>query len=158
MKKLLLTIVLLIVVSGCATRYHQKNLFDGYSEQKFEESIYQVSFDASYFTDRDRIEQFIQYHSAEIVIEREESKIVKYIFSLWNRYSEYPTHLRVRRVNRMLFKRGYRFRKGVSFKSHHIHRIINNPFYKGVISIGDLGTRKHQYGNVVSPRLYNLCN
>lgn len=93
-----------------------------------------------------------------IVIEREESKIVKYIFSLWNRYIKYPTHLRVRRVNRMLFKRGYRFRKGVSFKSHHIHRIINNPFYKGDISIGDLGTRKHQYGNVVSPRLYNLCN
>ena len=70
MKKLLFTIVLLIIVSGCATRYHQKNLFGGYSEQKFEESIYQVSFDASYFTDRDMIEQFIQYRSAEIVVEQ----------------------------------------------------------------------------------------
>ena len=35
-----------------------------------EEDIYQIGFDASFFTDRDMIEQFIQYHSAEIVIDK----------------------------------------------------------------------------------------
>ena len=70
MKKLLLAIVLPLIITGCATKYHQKNLFGGYSDQKFEKDVYQVGFDASLFTDKDRIEQFIQYRSAEIVIEQ----------------------------------------------------------------------------------------
>ena len=70
MKKLLLAIVLPLIITGCATKYHEKNLFGGYSDQKFEKDIYQVGFDASLFTDRDMIEQFIQYRSAEIVIEQ----------------------------------------------------------------------------------------
>jgi len=93
-----------------------------------------------------------------IVIDESESVIVKYIFSLWNKYSHLPTNRKVRRITGLLNKRGYRFRKGVSFKSYHIHRIIGNRFYKGELSIGDMDVRKHRYGNVVSCRLFNLCN
>ena len=70
MKKLLIAIVIPYLITGCATTYHQKNIFGGYSDQKFEKDIYQVGFDASLVTDKDMIEQFIQYRSAEIVIEQ----------------------------------------------------------------------------------------
>ena len=70
MKKLLLVMILPYLITGCATTYHQQNLFGGYSDQKFEKDIYQVGFDASFFTDKDMIEQFIQYRSAEIVVEQ----------------------------------------------------------------------------------------
>ena len=72
MKKLLLAIVIPYLITGCATTYHKKNLFGGggYSDQKFEKDIYQVGFDAWLFTDKDMIEQFIQYRSAEIVLEQ----------------------------------------------------------------------------------------
>jgi site-specific DNA recombinase len=92
-----------------------------------------------------------------IVIVESESKIVKYIFQLWNRFSDKPIHLRIRRINKILNDQQYRFGKGVSFKSHHIRRIIKNKFYKGELSIGDMGVNRHCYGNVVSPRLFNLC-
>ena len=70
MKKLIIAILIPYLITGCATTYHQKNLFGGYSDQKFEKDVYQVGFDASLFTNSDVIEQYIQYRSAEIVVEK----------------------------------------------------------------------------------------
>ena len=69
MKKLIIVILIPYLITGCATTYHQKNIFGRYSDQKFEKDVYQVGFDALLVTDKDMIEQFIQYRSAEIVIE-----------------------------------------------------------------------------------------
>jgi len=97
-------------------------------------------------------------YNGTIVIDEFESVIVKYIFYLWNRYSHLEPHIKIRRINKMLKKRGYTFRNNVPFRSYHIRRIINNKFYMGDLSIGDFGTRKHLYGNIISTRLFNLCN
>jgi len=70
MKKLIIVILIPYLITGCATTYHQKNLCGGYSDQKFENDVYHIGFDASVFTDPDDIEQYIQYRSAEIVIEQ----------------------------------------------------------------------------------------
>ena len=70
MKKLLIAIVIPYLITGCATTYHQKNIFGGYSDQKFEKDVYQIGFDALLFTDPDDIELYIQYRSAEIVVEQ----------------------------------------------------------------------------------------
>ena len=75
MKKLLLAIVLPLIITGCATTYNKKNLFGGYSDQKFEKDVYQIGFDKfghhlfPSLDDPDMIEQFIQYRCAEVVIE-----------------------------------------------------------------------------------------
>jgi len=42
MKKFLVAIVITYLITGCATTYHQENLFGGYSDQKFEQDVYQV--------------------------------------------------------------------------------------------------------------------
>jgi len=68
MKKALIAIVIPYLITGCATTYHQKNLFGGYYEQKIEEGIYNVGFDSNFFTSGLTIENYINYRCAEIVI------------------------------------------------------------------------------------------
>ena len=70
MKKFLLAILIPYLITGCATTYHQKNLFGGYSDHKYEKDVYQIGFDASLYTDEGLMEQYIQYRSAEIVLEQ----------------------------------------------------------------------------------------
>ena len=69
MKKLIIIILIPYLITGCATTYHQQNMFGGYSDQKFEKDVYQIGFDTfGFFNDPDMIEQFIQYRCAEVVI------------------------------------------------------------------------------------------
>ena len=86
-----------------------------------------------------------------------DSKIVKYIFSLWNKYLHLTPYKRNKRILNLLNKKGYTFR-GRTFNPQHLKRIISNTFYKGEMKSGELGSTKHNYPTIISSRLFNLCN
>ena len=93
----------------------------------------------------------------KIVIDDDNSKIVQLIFRLYNTYSHLQPNIRTRKIIKSLDKRGLTF-NGNKFTRHHIRNIVKQSFYKGYVSFGEKGVRKHSYGNVVSCRLFNLCN
>ena len=83
-----------------------------------------------------------------------EGKIVKYIFTLYNRYLHLTPYRRNKRILNLLNSKGYLFRNK-PFTSQHIKRIVTNPFYKGLNSFGEVGVTKHPYPHLVSSRLFN---
>tara|TARA_Y100000592_G_scaffold43602_1_gene69246 strand:- start:912 stop:1700 length:789 start_codon:yes stop_codon:yes gene_type:complete len=89
-----------------------------------------------------------------ITLDSENSKIVKLIFKLYNEYIDLPKHIRTRKITKSLERRNHTF-NGKKFTNIHIRRIVSNPFYKGDISYGEMGVKKHPYPNIVSPRLFN---
>ena len=92
----------------------------------------------------------------EIVIDEQNSKIVKLIFRLYNTYRDLTKSERTRKILKSLHKRGLTF-NGKKFTRHQLHYLTQNEFYKGIIKwCGE--SRKHHYPTLVSPRLFNLCN
>jgi len=51
-------------------------------------------------------------------------------------------------------KKNFKY-KNREFKSYHIHQILNNEFYVGVLKNRDERT-SHNYDTIVSKRLFNL--
>jgi len=90
----------------------------------------------------------------EIVIDKHNSKIVKHIFNLFERYLHLTPNKRTRRILNNLKVKNYTF-NGKEFTRHHIRRILNNSFYKGLVSFGDRELVKHNYPKIVSQRLFN---
>ena len=95
--------------------------------------------------------------NGDVELDKSDSKIVKYIFNLWNRYTHLNPYRRNKRILTLLNKKGFLFRDK-PFTSQHLKRIITNPFYKGLNSFGKVGSTQHPYPTIVSSRLYNLCN
>ena len=95
--------------------------------------------------------------NGDVELDKSDSKIVKYIFKLWNRYTHLNPYRRNKRILNLLNNKGFLFR-GKSFTSQHLKRIVTNPFYKGLNSFGKVGSTQHPYPTIVSSRLYNLCN
>ena len=91
------------------------------------------------------------------VLPSKDSRIVKYIFSLWNKYLHLTPYKRNKRILNLLTKRGWMFRNK-PFQSYHLKMIIKNGFYKGDLSFGKNGTTKHNYPTIISSRMFNLCN
>ena len=61
---------------------------------------------------------------------------------------------RTQNILKLLKKNDYRFRNK-EFKSYHIHQILNNEFYVGVLKNNDEKTT-HNYDTIISKRLFNL--
>ena len=95
--------------------------------------------------------------NGDVELDKSDSKIVKYIFSLWNRYTHLNPYRRNKRILTLLNNKGFLFR-GKSFTSQHLKRIVTNPFYKGLNSFGKVGSTQHPYPTIVSSRMFNLCN
>jgi len=89
-----------------------------------------------------------------IILDSDDSKIVKLIFDLYNQYIDLPKHIRTRKITKSLERRNHTF-NGKKFTNIHIRRIVRNPFYKGDVSYGEEGVTKHPYPSIVSPRLFN---
>ncbi len=89
-----------------------------------------------------------------IVLDSDNSKVVKLIFDLYNQHIDLPKHIRTRKITKSLERRNHTF-NGKKFTNIHIRRIVRNPFYKGDVSYGDEGVTKHPYPSIVSPRLFN---
>jgi hypothetical protein len=63
-------LALLIVLTGCATGYKPKGAFgDGYSEERVGSDVWMVTFDASAFTPRERMDAFLLWRCAEITLD-----------------------------------------------------------------------------------------
>src|SRR5262249_18471743 len=64
----------LLLAAACATRYPPRRTFgDGYSEQRLGTDIWMVSFDASAFTPRERMDAYLLWRCAEITIDNRAS-------------------------------------------------------------------------------------
>ena len=90
----------------------------------------------------------------EIVVDEHNSKIVKLVYKLWNRYIHLNSHIRTRKITKYLNENGYTF-NGNRFHRIHIRRIVRNTFYKGMMSFGKVGITKHNYPTIISTRLWN---
>jgi len=67
-------LVALLFGTACATGYHARGTFgDGYSEQRLGTDVWMVSFDASAFTPRERIDAYLLWRCAEITIDNRAS-------------------------------------------------------------------------------------
>jgi hypothetical protein len=67
-------LVLLLTATACATRYKPKGAFgDGYSEQRVGTDVFMVTFDASAFTPRERMDAFLLWRCAEITLDHHAS-------------------------------------------------------------------------------------
>src|SRR5215831_16147668 len=62
---------LLFLLAGCATGYRPKGFFGaGFSEQKLGPDLWLVTFDASAFTPKDRVKNYLLLRCAEITVEQ----------------------------------------------------------------------------------------
>ena len=93
----------------------------------------------------------------DVVVDKIGGKIVLYIFSLWRKYLHLSPYRRNKRILNLLSKKGYRFRDR-EFSSYHLKMIVENSFYKGLLSFGKNGVTKHRYPTIISSRLFNICN
>ena len=90
----------------------------------------------------------------EIVVDEHNSKIVKLIYKLWNKWIGLDNHIRTRKITKYLNDKGYTF-NGKKFHRIHIRRIVRNSFYKGMMSFGKVEITKHNYPTIISTRLWN---
>jgi hypothetical protein len=60
----------LLLLGGCATGYHPKGFFGvGFSDQYLGPDQWVVTFDASAFTPRERMERYLLFRCAEVTVE-----------------------------------------------------------------------------------------
>jgi hypothetical protein len=62
-------LLLVVVLTGCATEYQRKSFTGGYSETQLGENIFQVTFVANGYTSRERASDFSLLRSAEVARE-----------------------------------------------------------------------------------------
>jgi site-specific DNA recombinase len=93
--------------------------------------------------------------NGEIVVNQNESKIVKFIFSKMNKLMKQnlTKTKRTQKLLKSLRRKGYLF-KGKDFSNQNIKSILNNKFYIGEMIYGDIKTN-HVYDTIVSKRLFN---
>ena len=67
-------LLLLLVAAGCATGYKPRGAFgDGYSEERVGTDVWMVTFDASAFTPRERMDAYLLWRCAEITLDHRAS-------------------------------------------------------------------------------------
>lgn len=98
-------------------------------------------------------------NKGEIVIDKFDSEVVKYIFKKWNLLTKMKHLTKTKRTQRMLKllkRKGFKFH-GKEFKYYNLHDILSNPLYAGILKWKDRITDSI-YPTIVSKRLYNLVN
>jgi len=92
-----------------------------------------------------------------IILEPTESKVVSYIFKKSNQLSKnkkLTPYKRTQRLLKLLKIRGFKYRDGKDFKSYHLKVFLNNEFYFGKMTYGDLVV-SHNHPKIISKRLFN---
>jgi len=94
-----------------------------------------------------------------IVVNKEESEIVQFIFQKHNQLLK-RVHLSKTKRTQLLLQtlrdKNYKFH-GKDFEWWNVKHILSNPFYCGVMKWKDK-TTNHMYDTIVSKRLYNKIN
>lgn len=67
---LIITLCGILVLSGCATRYHANGLTGGFSETLLAPDMYRVAFKGNGYTDPERAQDFALLRAAELTIQR----------------------------------------------------------------------------------------
>ena len=94
-------------------------------------------------------------NNGEIVVNTEQSKVVKFIFKKMNGLMKQnlTKTKRTQKLLKSLRRKGYLF-NGKDFSNQNIKSILNNKFYIGEMVYGDTKTN-HIYDTIVSKRLFN---
>lgn len=93
----------------------------------------------------------------DVILDKEQSKVVEYIFKRWFTLKHLTPTRRMRKLKQSLNRKGFEY-KGKEWCSKSIHYILSNPFYKGILKVnwdGKVIEKKHQYPRIVSPQLWN---
>ena len=93
----------------------------------------------------------------EVIMDSDQSIIVKYIFKRWLSLKELTPTKRMRKLIKNLDKKGFTY-NGKKWSSKTIKYILSNPFYKGILKVkwdGKVIEKKHDYNRIVSPQLWN---
>jgi len=69
MKKIICLVVMVILLSGCATGYQRKSWTGGYTDMKLQDDIFKVSFRGNAYCHQERAEDFVLLRSAEVALE-----------------------------------------------------------------------------------------
>ena len=97
-------------------------------------------------------------HDDQIVIDEEESKIVRYIFKKYSSLKKRGLSKikRMKQLKKLLKMNDYKYR-GREFTSGNIRYILNNKFYISQMTFGD-HKNTHDYGNIISTRMFNMIH
>lgn len=68
MRLILISLFILLFMSGCATKYQQDSFTGGFSETQLGENIFNVSFKGNGYTSRERASDFALLRCAEIAM------------------------------------------------------------------------------------------
>jgi site-specific DNA recombinase len=79
-----------------------------------------------------------------VVVDPDNADLVRYIFK---KYLETKS---TRKVMKLLEQEGHKTKRGKNFSAMSIGNILNNEFYKGIITHGDV-TRKGQHESIINP-------
>jgi len=69
LSKILVIVMGISLIQGCATQYQSKGLSGGFSEVKLEENVFRVSFRGNAYTDMQRALDFTLLRSAELALQ-----------------------------------------------------------------------------------------
>lgn len=69
MKKLY-SLLALFALAGCATGYHEKGFWGGYSEMQLNTNIYRVTFDGNSHTRIQRSDDFVMLRAGELTLQK----------------------------------------------------------------------------------------
>lgn len=69
MKKILLLLVPIFLLSACATPYQKKGFRGGWSELQLSEDTYQVAYSGNAYTSQERVSDFALLRSASLTLE-----------------------------------------------------------------------------------------
>ena len=94
----------------------------------------------------------------EIVLDKENGKIVEYIYKTINRINKkrYSATKKTKQMLKLLKKNGYTY-KGSEFKNYHLKSILGNEFYIGELKYGSESVN-HIHPTLISKRLFNSVN
>ena len=97
--------------------------------------------------------------NGKIIIDDEESKVVRYIFKRWNTLMKMRHLTKTKKTQKLLHSlrtNGYLFR-GKNFEWWNVKKILSNPFYCGIMNWKDKSTT-HSYDTIISKRMFNQIN
>ena len=102
---------------------------------------------------------YIKNLKGEVVINKEESEIIQFIYKRYNQLLKRNNLSKTKRTQLLLKSlrdNNYKYR-GKDFEWWNIKHILSNPFYCGVMNWKDKSTT-HNYDTIVSKRLFNKIN
>lgn len=65
-----------LIILGCATAYHPKNLLGGYEDREVSPNIFEVKFTGNQHTRVDKIRYFLLFRCAELTLENNFSNFI----------------------------------------------------------------------------------